>query len=192
MIPAIYLEPYYEKFTSGDSLYSIVRELRESYEWSMTRMGSYEFDLTNYNYVKDKLIYRLVNYEKKKVFPVDLKTSGHPEWDFCDSFITWGYSWQARLYWRIIRANMDADDYFKDFSLEDYRFIVVNRKTLTPLVWEFPLTRSNGSLMTEDGKEVRDPFAIGRELRGYLDCRPPVPNGINTVGVNIINCLTEV
>lgn len=66
MIPAIYLEPYYEKFTSGDSLYSIVRELRESYEWSMTRMGSYEFDLTNYNYVKDKLIYRLVNYEKNK------------------------------------------------------------------------------------------------------------------------------
>ena len=147
------------------------------------------FDGVGYRCMSDLL---LVNYEKKKVFPVDLKTSGHPEWDFCDSFITWGYSWQARLYWRIIRANMDADDYFKDFSLEDYRFIVVNRKTLTPLVWEFPLTRSNGSLMTEDGKEVRDPFAIGRELRGYLDCRPPVPNGINTVGVNIINCLTEV
>lgn len=66
MIPAIYLEPYFDKYNNGDSLYSIIRELRQSYEWSMARMSSCDFDLTNYNYVKDKLIYRLVNYEKNK------------------------------------------------------------------------------------------------------------------------------
>ena len=66
MIPAIYLEPYYDKYKKGDSLYSIIRELRENYEWAMTRMGSYDFDLADYNSVKDKLIYRLVNYEKNK------------------------------------------------------------------------------------------------------------------------------
>lgn len=99
---------------------------------------------------------------------------------------------QARLYWRIIRANMDADEYFKDFSLEDYRFIIVNPKTLTPLVWEFPLTKSIGSLIDEEGNEVRDPFVIGKELQGYLDCRPPVPNGISVDGVNIIKCLKKI
>lgn len=98
---------------------------------------------------------------------------------------------QARLYWRIIRDNMDRDDYFKDFSLEDYKFIIINPKTLTPLVWEFPLTKSIGQLVTDDGEIVEDPFTIGKELRGYLDCKPPVPNGINKDGVNIIKCLKK-
>lgn len=134
----------------------------------------------------------IVDYEKKKVYPVDLKTSlGCAEWDFQDNFKKWHYYIQARLYWRIIRANMDADDYFKNFTLEDYRFIIVNPKTLTPLVWEFPLTKSMGTLITDTGYEIKDPFEIGKELRGYLDCRPPVPNGINQVGVNMITCLTK-
>ena len=77
-----------------------------------------------------------------------------------------------------------------DFTLEDYRFIVVNRKTLTPLVWEFPLTQTRGTLIDTEGNEYRDPFEIGKELRAYLDCKPPVPNGINKDGINLIKCLT--
>jgi hypothetical protein len=147
------------------------------------------FDNVGYRNMADLLI---VNYEKKKVFPIDLKTSlGCAEWDFEKNFQKWHYYIQARLYWRIIRANMDADEYFKDFSLEDYRFIIVNPKTLTPLVWEFPLTKSTGSLIDEEGNEVRDPFVIGKELQGYLNCRPPVPNGISVDGVNIIKCLKK-
>lgn len=41
---------------------------------------------------------------------------------------------QARLYWRFIIDAMDADNYFEDFTLLDYYFIVVNKKTLVPLV----------------------------------------------------------
>ena len=131
----------------------------------------------------------VVDYEKKIVYPVDLKTSGHAEWNFEDSFLKWEYMIQSRLYWRNIRANMDKDDYFKDFKLADYKFIVVNKKTLTPLVWEFPLTQSVGTLVDEKGNEYRDPFEIGKELQGYLNLKPQVPNGINIDGVNIIQCL---
>ena len=132
----------------------------------------------------------VVDYENKKVYPVDLKTSlSCSEWDFESNFKKWHYYIQARLYWRIIRFNMDADPYFKDFSLENYRFIIVNPKTLTPLVWEFPLTKALGTLIDDEGNEIRDPYEIGKELRGYLDCKPPVPNGINKDGVNIIKCL---
>ena len=132
----------------------------------------------------------VVNYEKKKVYPIDLKTSmSCAEWDFQENFKKWHYYIQARLYWRIIRANMNMDDYFKDFSLEDYRFIFVNPKTLTPLVWEFPLTKAVGTLVDDEGNEIRDPFEIGKELRAYLDCRPPVPNGISLEGLNTITCL---
>lgn len=148
--------------------------------------------------VLDKVGYRCmsdllcVDYENKRVFPIDLKTSmSCVEWDFEQNFKKWHYYIQARLYWRIIRANMDADDYFKDFSLEDYRFIIINPKTLTPLVWEFPLTKSIGSLVTDDGYEVKDPCVLGSELRAYLDCKPPVPNGIIKDGINTIKCLKK-
>jgi len=147
------------------------------------------FEGVGYRNMADLLV---VDYEQKKVWPIDLKTSmGCAEWDFEQNFKKWHYYIQARLYWRIIRKNMDKDEYFKDFSLEDYRFIICNPKTLTPLVWEFPLTKSVGTLITDDGEEVRDPFEIGKELQSYLNLRPPVPNGINKDGINIIKCLTK-
>jgi hypothetical protein len=131
----------------------------------------------------------IVDYEDKKIIPCDLKTSGKPEWHFMESFKQWQYLVQSRLYWRILKANLINDPYFKDFTLENYRFIVVNRKTLTPLVWEFPLTKTVGTLIDNEGKEFRDPFVIGKELQGYLNCRPRVPNGIDVEGINTIDCL---
>lgn len=131
----------------------------------------------------------IVDYDHKKILPSDLKTSGMPEYHFEHSFLKWLYVIQSRLYWRIIRDNLDRDPYFKDFELLDYRFIVVNKESLTPLVWKFPLTMSYGTLVDEEGNEYRDPFEIGKELRHYLDDRPAVPDGIDIEGVNIINCL---
>lgn len=32
-----------------------------------------------------------VDYEKKLIIPIDLKTSGHSEWDFYKSFVDWSY-----------------------------------------------------------------------------------------------------
>ena len=133
----------------------------------------------------------LVDYEKKEIIPVDLKTSGKKEWHFEDSFVQWKYMIQAILYAAILKANLAKDPYFKDFTVRNYRFIVVNKESLTPLVWEFPNTFTEKDLINEEGEIFRSPFEIGKELRGYLDCRPPVPNGINIDGVNIIKCLKE-
>lgn len=131
----------------------------------------------------------LVDYENKKIIPCDLKTSSHKEWDFQESFCQWDYMIQARLYWIIIKANLMADDYFKDFTLENYRFIVVNKDSLKPLVWEFPLTKIGGTLVDDNGKEYRDPLEIGAELRSYLDFKPAVPKDIFLDGINTITCL---
>lgn len=131
----------------------------------------------------------IVDYEDKKIVPIDLKTSSHKEWDFQDSFCQWSYMIQARLYWLIIKTNLANDPYFKDFQLEDYRFIVVNKESLTPLVWQFPLTGASGTLVDNKGNKYRDPLEIGAELRSYLDNMPPVPKGIDIDGLNIITCL---
>lgn len=113
----------------------------------------------------------------KIIYPCDLKTSGHAEWSFYDSFVQWKYMIQARLYWRLLRQAMDKDDYFKDFKLEDYRFIVVNKDTLTPLVWKYRDTTALGDLYYGKNDEIvcRDPFNIGKELKYYLDNKPKVP-----------------
>lgn len=144
------------------------------------------FDGVGYRCMSDLIV---TDYENKVIYPVDLKTSSHTEWNFEESFCQWNYMIQARLYWRIIRANLLKDDYFKDFRFEDYRFIVVNKNTLIPLVWKFPLTKTVGTLIDDKGNEYRDPFEIGKELKAYLDCKPPVPNGISMEGINTISCL---
>lgn len=139
----------------------------------------------------------LTDYEKMIIYPIDLKTSSHTEWDFYRSFVEWSYAIQARLYWRIIRDNLDNDSYFRDFALADYRFIVVNKSTLTPLVWEYPDTAKEGELRyynTRNGNPiiVPDPEDIGNELVHYLKDAPRVPDNIKLDKPNnIIEWLTK-
>lgn len=142
-----------------------------------------EFGGITYRNMADLII---VNHKEKWVKPVDLKTSSHTEWDFYKSFVDWRYDIQARLYWAIIRQNMDKDEYFKDFKLLDYDFIVVNRRTLVPLVWTCPFTQAAGKLkFGKNGQiEMRSPFVIGEELNSYLTSRPKVPIGISETGTN--------
>lgn len=134
----------------------------------------------NYRCMADLLI---IDHDKKVVIPVDLKTSSKPEWDFYKSFVDWRYDIQARLYWRIIRYIMDQDPYFKDFELLNYRFIVVNRKTLTPLVWECEFTKDEG-LVEFSRMAFEDPETIGNELNTYLTSTRQVPIGVEVTGVN--------
>ena len=131
----------------------------------------------------------IVNHEKKTIYPCDLKTTGHPEWDFYRSFIKYHYSCQARLYYRLLEAAVKEDEYFKDFTIANYLFIVVNRKTLTPLVWEYPDTKKYGSLYYGKNKqiEIKDPFDLGKELNHYLTVKPKVPNNIDMLGENNLN-----
>ena len=177
-----------------------VRALRESpsteycfrpdnpFDDSVERLYQLKFKATlggtDYRCMADLLI---VDYVHKIIYPKDLKTSSHYEWDFYKSFIDWNYQIQARLYWRIIRDNLDRDPYFKDFTLADYEFIVVNKLTLTPLVWKFRDTTTRGTIVV--GKpahpiELRDPEDIGNELKIYLAERPQVPFGIVIGGSN--------
>lgn len=135
------------------------------------------FNNVDYRCMMDECI---VIHDKKLIIPIDLKTSSHTEWDFYKSFVDWNYMIQGRLYARILKNNLDKDDYFKDFKIAPYKFIVVNKNTLTPLVWNFEDTFKYGNLYYGKQENIicRDPFEIGEELNDYLKNRPRVPKGI--------------
>lgn len=129
----------------------------------------------------------IVDHKNKTIIPCDLKTSFKPEHRFYKSFIEWGYWIQAQLYWEIIRQNLNKDDYFKDFSLLDYRFIVISNKTRNPLVWVYYDTMATTDLSYCDGYyNCRNWRGLVQELDYYLKnpgkpllgIEPGMPNSI--------------
>lgn len=109
----------------------------------------------------------IVFYDKKIIIPIDLKTScSCKEEEFYLNFLKYHYSLQSRLYVRILRANLDQDEYFKDFKILNYRFIFCNKDSCSPLVWEFAETHSKGTLYYGRHKQIGlpDPEDLGKEL----------------------------
>ena len=125
----------------------------------------------------------IVDHKNKTIRPVDLKTSHKKEWNFAKSFIDFNYSIQARLYSRILRDNILRDEYFKNFTILPYFFIVVNNDTMdpVPLVWEYPDNFIEGELVYGKNRNIicRDPETIGKELYTYLNEVHIVPIDIN-------------
>lgn len=128
----------------------------------------------NYRCMADLIV---VDHNNKTIQPIDLKTSGHPEWDFYHSFITWNYQIQARLYWRIIKDNVSGYEEWKVYRVLPYKFIVVNKNTLTPLVWNYEDTICKGTLKYGINEDIlcRDPEDIGKELNEYLEVKHNIP-----------------
>lgn len=129
-----------------------------------------------------------IDYDKKEITLVDLKTSSKPEWHFAKSFIHWNYEIQARLYYRIVQKILSQSDFFKDFTIKPYKFVVVCPETLCPLVWDFEQTEMSGDL--HFGNIVmKDPEDIAKLLlQYYADVGRKTPYGVEA---NEINSLTE-
>lgn len=128
-----------------------------------------------------------VDHKNKIIYPIDLKTSSKKEWDFPKSFIEWRYDIQGTLYAEILRQNLVKDEYFKNFKIASYKFIVINRYSLTPLVWEFGQTFSRVGCSLGD-KKFRGWREIVKELDFYLKNESKVPKGIN---INTLNKIED-
>lgn len=111
----------------------------------------------------------IVDHNNKMVYPIDLKTTGHPEEEFNGSFSQWRYDIQAKLYTYILKENLEKDEYFKDFKISYYQFIVINRRTVAPLIWEFDGNFGEVDLMDDKGNILRDWRSILLDLKFYQD-----------------------
>lgn len=123
----------------------------------------------------------IVDHENKVIIPCDLKTSSKKEWKFYKSFIEWNYWIQAQLYWYIIRQNLDKDEFYKDYRLLDYRFIVISRNSRKPLVWTYTDTQAitdcvYGSNVYHICRNWRN---IVKELHYYMTHTSEYPIGIS-------------
>lgn len=111
----------------------------------------------------------IINHSAKVITPIDLKTTGHYEEEFQDSFVKWRYDIQSRLYTYILNEVINSDPYFKDFTIDTYRFCTINRRSKAPLIWEFPLNHTVGDLMSDSGEILRDWRSILTDLNWYLE-----------------------
>ena len=64
--PTIYLEDYYEKYNRGADLEVIVEDILCLYQEIRFQESWEERDILDYHFVKDRIVYRLVNWEKNK------------------------------------------------------------------------------------------------------------------------------
>lgn len=132
----------------------------------------------------------IVDHKNKTIIPVDLKTTSSPEYDFAKKFLEFRYDIQSRLYYRILDKIIKEDDYFKDFNLCHFRFIVINKDRNIPLVFIDSKCNQLGDVyLTFQSKRetvLRDPIDIAKELMYYLDNQSFVPKGIFTESTNDI------
>lgn len=91
-----------------------------------------------------------VDYNNKTITPIDLKTSSKHESEFYKSWMEWNYYIQSNLYTYIL-SNCLKDTEYKDFKITHYLFIVVNRYSLSPMVWKDNLNFHIGNMETDYG-----------------------------------------
>ena len=82
----------------------------------------------------DRLV---VDHINKKIYPLDIKTTGYPEEQFEHSVLKWRYDIQAELYTDVLKKVISTDEYFKDFQVMAFEFIVINVRLLNPIIWVY-------------------------------------------------------
>lgn len=131
-------------------------EKEHCYQLKFKLIGKY-----NVRCMFDKII---VDHTNKTIQPLDLKTSSLPEEEFVTAFWKWKYYIQASLYTYILQQVCNSDDYFKDFTILPFKFVVICKTTLCPLVWEF-----NDEEDFYLNKNIKHWTQLHDEVKYYLD-----------------------
>lgn len=81
----------------------------------------------------------VVNHEEGTIQMIDLKTTKDVN-GFNQSFYTWQYFHQAQMYAEILKQNIILDDYYMNFKILPYLFIVVDRYVKQPAIFRYNRT----------------------------------------------------
>lgn len=131
-----------------------------------------------------------VDHLNKIIYPKDLKTTGHPEEEFEDSIVKWNYYIQAQLYTYILQQVIAQDEYFKDFKIADWDFIVINRRCLSPMIWEFPYNFAEVDSIDSAGTIHPNWRKLLLDLNWYLQ-HPNTKYSIKAIENHGVMCVTN-
>lgn len=110
-----------------------------------------------------------VDFENKTIHPIDLKCVSYPERDFLsNSFYKFKYYRQAELYMYILRQNIDHYD-AEEWKIAPFKFLVVCRNTLSPMLYEFPIKYNDKKLVISENREVDDMFKIISDIQWHMN-----------------------
>lgn len=131
----------------------------------------------------DKVV---VDHKNKIIIPVDLKTSYKPAYNFPKSYIKWKYYHQSQMYTYILKQVIKNDEYFKDFKVSKFFFVVISRSDKTPLLWVDIRNKTIGPLIIDNKIHSPSWTDILIELDKYLKEEPKVPYGYKLTAANDI------
>lgn len=113
----------------------------------------------------DRLI---VNHKDQTITPVDLKSTGKREEDFEEAVIKWGYYIQATLYSGVLRSIISRDNYFSGFTIQPFRFVVINLELKTPVTWEFRSNLNSNGFTTLGGRPLPGWKTLAQEAEWHI------------------------
>lgn len=114
-----------------------------------------------------------IDHNEKKIYPIDLKTTGKSVLAFRESFIQWHYYIQAAFY-------TDAVKYLRDklypelsgYSVELFKFVVISSKRpIKPLTWlttpkDISCGKYGGFI---NGENVKGYLQLASEMKWHID-----------------------
>lgn len=133
-----------------------------------------------------------IDYENKIIYPIDLKTTSKNESEFEDSFLSWRYDIQATMYSFILREIISQDDYFKDFTVAPFKFLVINKYNNTPLFWKYnESVNFEQNYIIKDNKRLIPWYEVVEDINRHLKEKQFLYNyeALNNEGVMNIKCL---
>ena len=110
----------------------------------------------------------VVDHKNKVIVPVDLKTTSKRSWAFVESFVSYNYDIQARMYCYILKKTLNDDNYYKHFTIKNFRFIVISKQDYFPAIWEYDASFDSGDLIY--GTMHKTKLPDWRSLLLELDC----------------------
>jgi len=77
----------------------------------------------------------VVDHKNKIIWPIDLKTTSYNEEEFIKGIHDWFYDIQAGLYHYVLKSVCLTDDYFKDFTINPFVFVPINKYNCNPQLY---------------------------------------------------------
>lgn len=125
-----------------------------------------KFEINGLKMMADWIV---VNHADKTVRIIDLKSTGKSKDEFEKSFIQFGYYLQATMYTQILKDVISKDEYFKDFKVLPFQFLVINVEELIPQLYEFPYSDNDNDFVTYSRRKVKGYKTLIREYRWFLE-----------------------